>query len=493
MDTVAYTKLFGKDLNKIRRNKKAESKSFNKDLALINWYKRINILKFNKKYLRDPRLQKAAFLLTALILGSKYNIIVKSKEKISPKEGAKFFRDVFEKKNISRMLESLPNSLTSVSIIEKLKKLVKSEEEKLLLDEIASNVTNVYQIEEMINEFLKRVEITSVLFYGLKEAILLGDSFFEIVYDSTGILTIDKLDFTRVLPKYSKTGVILSWYYSSLVDEKAIVFYPYQILRFSFNVNGDIGEGLFFNTKDINRLAHKMERLMAISRETRSIQIRLHKPNYAELPENYRRLLTEEEVENYKVKFVNSLRKAMNVDIISNGLFTVDTVKSDGATFNEIKDVDFINQLFEIGLLIPTGIIDSGSKVDRATMDLQIKFLKGLVSLLECEAKRALEQLIKTELYLKNIDLDKYEIFISFDKSALLDQLDASKIVTRIKNKYNDFPEPILASIMGYSWDEFKDARIKESDFYSNFANRKKKEESIDDLLDDGLEKDDKE
>lgn len=455
-------KILNKDIQAITRNKKAYSVDFSPEMAIDRWRNRIVLFDKNKKYLTDPRLQKAAFLLTSAALGSKYSLKIKDNTVISPKEAAVIYRHIFKAESLAELLEDVPEDASGI-VFEEVAKSIENKKHKELMLEVALGAKKVNKMLKEINKLQERINIYSIIFKGIKDAVLFGDDFYEVVYDKQNVLSVDSLNFTKVLPYYNSKGVITYWTYDTLLDTKMIKFYPYQILRFNFNPDDlGVGQGLFFLTLNINRFAHRFERLMSIGRESRSVQIRLHYPNYEDLPDAYKRILTKDEVKSHKREVEQSLKAGYVVDIFSNGLYKVDTLKSDGALFNDIKDVELIHTLFEIGLLLPTGIIDSGKAVDRATMDLQIKFLKGLLKVLCITAEDAISQLIKTQLFLHGYDLDNLSININFDKAALIDVLEASQIVSRLNNKYNNFPAPILADFMGISWEDYT-AAIKQA------------------------------
>jgi len=213
---------------------------------------------------------------------------------------------------------------------------------------------------------------------------------------------------------------------------------------------------------NVSAITRQIENYMMLSRKTRSVQTRFHFPNFSNLPESMKEQVgmpSEEDIESYRQKIMTALRNnaGASLDIVSNGYWDVKNVASDGATFSSIDDTEYFNELFKIGLLVPTGLIDSGSNVNRATMDLQIKFLKGLFNIMKQERKNNTAQLVNMELILNNIDPSSYYIEVINDNSGLTDILEASQIAARINNKYNNFPMPVLANLLGIDWKDIVD------------------------------------
>lgn len=467
MNQKDAAKILGNDYREITRNKKQYAVGFDEQLAIYDWQKRIDVLHRYKKYIHDTRLDKAVYFLVSAALGSKYRVLIRPNNTITPSEAALLYRSVYNNENLASAMETLGNSNHKSSrLFTEMAKAIPNEDEKKLALEVANSYSIITKYDGIINDLFDRINIHNVIFNGNRAAVKLGDRFNEIVYNGNSILSVDPLEFEFVLPKFSNKGVILGWYYQRDEWTEAVVFYPYQILRFTFDPDNGMGSGLFFTTRQINFLSHRMERVMAIGRESRSVQIRYHYPNFDKLPEAYRKPLTQDKVEQERQNVMRVLKSGKTVDLFSDGMFDVKTIESDGGQFNEINDVEFIHKLFEIGLLVPPGIIDTGAQVNRSTMDLQIKFLKGILKMIETEASRGIKQLIKTELFLKDIDLDSLDIQIKFDNTSLLNTLEASQIVTRLKNRYNNFPEPLLAQYMGISWEEFVEAREKEQAMY---------------------------
>ena len=93
--------------------------------------------------------------------------------------------------------------------------------------------------------------------------------------------------------------------------------------------------------------------------------------------------------------------------------------------------------------------------VNRATLDLQLRFLKGYINILKQEAIKAMKDVTYTHLYLKGEDIDNIDVRITIPDTGLLDLVEASQVITRINNRYNRFPKPYLSMLLGLDWDDY--------------------------------------
>jgi len=433
------------------------------------WQRRRNTIRRLQRYAYDPRIQKAVHLLVFALMSGKYSFRIKIENKPSVEEALSILRLRYPR--IAEEVEDLlshgtlsPYTLKSISegIDTKAKKI---------LTEIRKTVSAEKDIADLVVDVFDRTKIWQRLYRGFRDALLYGDAFDEIVYKPDEVLALIPLDLLRILPNCDSKGTIRSWVYlENYSSQIGTEFYPYQVLHYQIDESpSGVGMGLLISSQDILLAARKMERLSMVARETRSVQTRFHYPDLSVLnPSGPRKPITDAIINEYKSKVEASYRGGYNVDLYSDGVWKVTTLESDNAPITSTNDIKHFAELLAIALWLPVGVIDSGASVNRATLDLQMKFLNGLIVLLQDQVKSLMKQVAYTELYLKDKDIDNIEIDIVLPNTGMLNLEEASKIVTRLSNKYNDFPAPLLAQIMGIDWDTYVHARELEMSMYGS-------------------------
>ncbi len=454
------------DAEKIDKERISEKISFDENLALRPWWDRIVKKQQYTKYLSDPRYAKAKALLASVVMGGGYKVSVRPKDALSTEDLSNIYRYIYKDSSLADTVESLSSKLENKAYaMELLAKNIPDEKKAQLALETRNSIASAEELNSIAVDLFDKARMMTLAFESIGEAVGLGDSFDEVVYNNQGVLSVEHLDIDRMLPRYGNKGIITKWrYLEKPGGPNAVVMCKDEVLRYSFNKINDLGRGLFFTTLNINYITHKMERLTAISRESRAVQMRLHYPDYQGLPEKALQqatILTEEQVKQHRNRVQSDFSTGYVIDYYSNGLWKVKTIENDKASINFIDDTEYFRSLFEVGLLVPPGVLDTGANVNRNTLDLQIKFLKGILKVLEDEVLYNLKKLIKIELYLKGYNLNDIEVDIKFDNTALIDLLEASQILARV-NRFNDFPRPLVAEMMGYSWSQYIDAVQKQ-------------------------------
>ena len=462
-DTFSNSQLY--DRSYISKNKKTGLSEF--DISTINekWLNRITTIdsKTGKLLSADSRLFKATSLITSAALSDKYKIRVLPKNAIPLEDIMTVLKYVHGREDIvSKLLAMMEEQSLTTMVIEKLIDNVSDKSIKEILLEAKKTLNFELMYKGIIDSLLLRIDLNRIMFDGIYRAVKYGDSFYEIVYDSDNILSLESLPLEKVFPDVSKKGIIERWLYYTSEYLNPMSLLPHQVLHFSFLSDDYIGSGLFANTMNVSAITRQIENFMMLSRKTRSVQTRFHFPSFSNLPESMKEqasLPTDEEISAYvrQIKQAIANNSGASLDIFSNGRWDVKSVASDGNTFNYVDDVEYFNDLFQIGLLVPPGLIGTGESVNRATMDIQIKFLKGLFNVLKQERINNTEQLVVTELILNNIDPDDFYVEVTNDNTGLVDILEASQIVARLNNKYNNFPMPVLSNILGIDWKDVVD------------------------------------
>ncbi len=455
------------EVSRYRKSTSAPASVLGNDLVYNNivsaWQKRNNTIRRLQRYIYDPRIQKAVHLLVFALLSGKYSIRVRVENRPSVDESLAVLRlrypqlaeeveALFKKKMLT------PHTLRIISEGVEPKA-------KRILTEIKKTIDSEKEIMDLVVDVFDRVQIWQRLYRGFRDALLYGDAFDEIVYKPDEVITLIPLDLLRILPNCDSKGTIRSWIYlDNYSATSGTEFYPYQILHYQIDeTDSGLGMGLLISAQDILLATRKMERLSMVARETRSVQTRFHYPDLTVLtPNGPRKPITDSIIDEYKSKVEASYHGGYTVDLYSDGVWKVTTLESDNAPVTSINDIKHFAELLSIALWLPVGIIDSGASVNRATMELQMKFLNGLIVLLQDQAKALMKQLAYTELYLKDKDIDNIDIDIVLPNTGMLTLEEASRIVTRLSNKYNSFPTPILAQFMGIDWDTYVDARERE-------------------------------
>jgi rubrerythrin len=446
----------------VNRNK--VTKMTNSDISAIEeeWFSRRHTILSNAGILLayDSRLMKAAILLASAAMADKYKIRIISKDKTPTEDILTSIKYIYKQEQLTDTIEALleKEKLTK-PVLEDLVKSVSNKEIKKMLLKLEDTVTSELEFKYIVEELITRINLERIMFDGCFNSVKFGDSFYEIVYDTNSILSVESLPLDKMLPNITDKGIITQWLYCNEEKAQAFRLYPYQVLHFTFLPDNYIGLGLFSSTMNVNSITRKIESYMMLARKTRSVQTRLHYPNFSNLPENIKEqqsIPSDTEVSAYKQKVITAIKSnsGASLDFFSNGLWDIKNIPSDGTNFNYVGDVDYFNELFKIGLIVPTGLIDSGESVNRATMDVQIKFLKGLFSLLKNERKLNTEQLVTMELILNGYEPNSFYVEVTNDNTGLIDTLEASQIVARLNNKYNNFPMPVLASLLGIEWEE---------------------------------------
>jgi len=408
----------------------------------------------------DSRLMKAAILLASAAMADKYRVRIVNRDATPTEDLLATIKYVYKQEELTNTIETLMEreQFTPV-VMENLIMSTANEKVKDLLIKLETTVAAELKYKTIIDDLVKRIDLERVMFDGCFNSVKFGDSFYEVVYDTTSVLSASALPLRKVFPYVTEKGVITKWLYYNQEYVNPVALHPYQVLHFTFLPGDYIGLGLFSSTMNVNSITRKIESYMMLARKTRSVQTRLHYPNFNSLPENIKEqqpIPSDQEVTAYKQKVIDAIKtnSGASLDFFSNGLWDIKNIPSDGTNFNYVGDVDYFNELFKIGLIVPTGLIDSGESVNRATMDVQIKFLKGLFNLLKNERKLNTEQLITTELVLKDFDPNDFYVEVTNDNTGLIDTLEASQIVSRLNNKYNNFPMPVLSSLLGIEWGE---------------------------------------
>jgi hypothetical protein len=466
------SKIFDKSyITSVNRNKTAPFNDPDRTQVITEWIKRGQELRNDRSsiFFNDSRLQKATTLLASGVVGDKYHIFVDMKDRLTVDDGMALLKFYHKK---PRLVESLEHMLNSDRLSSYMLEYMASQEQDKGVKYVLENIKDSTRIQEKcnnyINSLMERTELNRKLYFGMFFAILFGDHIYEIVYDEEKektILDLCPLSLSNIIPRVSNKGIITLWEYSErhLSGSMADTLNPYQILRFMFMPDIEFGEligrGLYDTTKLINMVAHRMERLTVVARETRAVQTRVHFPNYKNLPTEMLaslQIVNEDEILKYKEKIRNQMiQRGPSVEIFTNGLWDQKNIESDRADSDFIKDADYFDQLFKTGLLVPPGLIDNGERVNRATMDLQIKFLKGLLNSLKDMQAANMKQLFYTELILKDMPIDNIDLSVSYDNTGLIDTAEASQIVARLHNRFTAMPYPILTKYMGIEWKDF--------------------------------------
>lgn len=456
-----YDLLWNKDL--IDKYKTTEVSLADISAVEIKWRSRIDTVESNagKLLSYDSRLMKAAILLASAAMSDKYKIRVVAKDKTPTEDLLSIIKYIYKQEELTNTIETLMERGKCTPVfIEGLISSTSNRKVKDALLKLEDTVASELKFKTVIEDLVRRVNLERIMFDGCFNSVKYGDKFYEIVYDENEVLSVESIPLKKIIPYVTEKGVITKWlYYNEDEYLNATVLYPYQILHFTFLPDDYIGLGLLTSTMNVNSITRKIESYMMLARKTRSVQTRLHYPNFNNLPEAIKEQQTipsENEVETYKQKVMVAIKSnsGASLDFFSNGLWDIKNIPSDGTNFNYVGDVDYFNELFKIGLVVPTGLIDSGESVNRATMDVQIKFLKGLFNLLKNERKSNTEQLVATELILRGFDPADFYVEVTNDNTGLIDTLEASQIVARLNNKYNNFPMPVLSSLLGIEWEE---------------------------------------
>lgn len=470
MTKLEASKIIGKDYEKINKYKRTINSDLTTALIEKRWTDRVSLAANNPYLLEDTRLQKACFFLASSTLGSNISWSVRDKGNLSIEQGATILDKYYGDKKFAKLL--IINKEHPEMLVPILRNKVETEsidfERKVVYENILSSAQTDKKYRGYIDRVFTDLDIYTKVFDSLKEAILLGDSLSEIVYDGNEILDVDRLDWQKILPDYTQKGVLSKWRFLRYVDGmkmQSIGLKPVRVLHFQFGYNDYMGYGLFPLTKNANYYAHMMERLLISSRKARAVQTRVHKQNYENLPEFLKETITElptdKQIAEYRKKFLDTKITGETIeDVFMPGLWDMKTLDVKGDVFNYTKDVDYINHLFKIGLLIPVGIIDDGSTVDRSTMDIQIKFLKGIAKVLEHQVINNLKHLIKLELHLKGVNLDRIEVDISLDNTGLIDLIEGSLIQYRLRNKNIKIPYSATAPFLNKTPEQLAQAKM---------------------------------
>ena len=429
------------------------------------WLDRITTLdtKTGQLLSSDSRLFKASTLISSAALSDKYKIRIISKESTPIEDIITSLKYIYNREDLANdILTLMEEEKFNSYILENLINMISDKKIKSLLLEAKVTLDKELYYKDLLNIFIRKIDLNRIMFDGIFNAVKLGDSFYEIVYDSSSILSIEPLMLEKVYPSISNKGIVERWLYYSTEYIDPVALYPHQVLHFTFLPDEYIGSGLFSKTMNVSAITRQIENFMMLSRKTRSVQTRFHFPSFNNLPESVKEqavMPTEAELHAYRQSILRAItnNSGASLDIFSNGKWDVKNIPSDGTNFNYVDDVEYFNDLFQIGLLVPPGLIGNGESVNRATMDVQIKFLKGLFNVLKQERINNTEQLVTMELILKNIDPDSFYVEVTNDNTGLVDILEASQIVSRLNNKYNNFPMPVLSNILGIDWKDVVD------------------------------------
>lgn len=467
-------------ITNLNKNKTVPCTDIDRTRVITEWIMRGQELENDRSaiFIKDARLQKATILLASAVVGDRYHISIEPNNSLSIEDGLALLKFHYHKDRMVSALEGMLNEQRlSSNIMEHMAIQEQNKGIRLLLESMRDSRKLQEDCERYINNLMDRIDLGRNFFFGTFFSVLFGDHLFEIVYDeedAKAILGLYPLSLGDMLPGISNKGIITHWEFTEkfLSGEKAITLNPYQVLRFMFMPDISFGEligrGLYDSTKLINMLSHRMERLTVIARETRAIQTRVHFPNYKNLPPEMLdslQVIKEPEVIAYKEKVrTQMIQRGSSVELFTNGLWDVKNVESDRADADFIKDVSYFDELFKTGLLVPPGLLDSGENVNRATMDLQIKFMKGLLNSLKDVHTTNMKQLFFTELLLRGISIDDIDLSVSYDNTGLIDTAEASQIVARLNNRFNSFPYPLLTKFMGIEWKDFLRATKQQKD-----------------------------
>ena len=437
--------------------KSSEPGTYFVETTLDSWIWRIQLLNKIERQIDDPRIRKAVRYIAFALIGNGFYMYVVDTSLPRLEDIAFALRHLEHEQLADTLIDLSHDARLSEYKLDVLISSTHSRKAKQLLREAKKTVSRHQQLQQELKYFYEQIDLWNCVYMGIRDALLYGDAFFEKVYSPQELIALIPLNIRRIIPKIDKKGTIVGWYYLDSADfDMATVFQPYQVVRFSTDkTHQDIGEGLLISNVRILKMVRDMERVLMITREARSRVIRVHYPDFSNVGVGYGRQLSDREIEEYQNRVQTTLRRSIDADIYSSGLWRVDVLPTDATPFTRIDDIKHFHQLLEMGLLLPVGVLDSGENVNRATLDLQLRFLKGYINILKQEAIKAMKDVTYTHLYLKGEDIDNIDVRITIPDTGLLDLVEASQVITRINNRYNRFPKPYLSMLLGLDWDDY--------------------------------------
>ncbi len=434
-----------------------------KQTILSTWQAKQSLLS-RYGYMKDnPIIKKAKTIFVSSIVSSGYSINYSIKLNITEslnelnsylKEAnmrtVRFSNEQFpSEEKIDKIIERVgmkPNRKAILAQATKVKKLLK--------------VNN--QILDIITSFLENIEIETVIELVLEDMYFTGVSFWYINQKNRPI-SLEYIPFDMIMPSFKQKGdlfVLDGW---NIVDmgqtikklklEDVLVFNNMSTIEYP---GQGVLESIYLHTSMLD------EDLVDLrtQRATRSGVKLLHYPDLQAM--GRKTPLTEDEMKEYKK--INKLhRNSIKTDYFSNGLWKIDVLKADD-TIDNISDIAFVKELMENGLLVPHGLIDSGTNVNRSTLDVQIAYYITIVYTIANDISQKLTYLVKN--YISDSVVKKNNVSIQWKYTEPQSLLDKAKMMAYLKNQFIQMPMyKLVTDVMKWDWDSFLQAVKKDEEY----------------------------